>query len=503
MRSRARLLPLPELFDLVLQTTGMEDIFSAMENGAVRRANLQLLRAQIASFSAGGNQSLMGFLRYMDDLAESGNAPAAGARGGTENAVHIMSMHQSKGLEFPVVFLADLSKRFNLSDASMGVLLDETLLAGANVVDMNSRSYFPSLARLAIGEKMRRQTIAEELRVLYVAMTRAKEVLVMSYCASRLSSVLKKWNEALTLPLPPRTAASVLCLGDWVLLTALCRTEAGELFAETGPNEVSAVQSDPWVIRLHHSADLQERLENTVRQELGEPETQKPAPEADFTPYAHLAASKTPSKLTATALKGRLLDLEAAEQTPQETKNPERFRLPVFGQKSLSGRARGSATHLFMQFANYEACRMIDGVLGELERMVAQKFLTPEQAGSVQTERIVRLFASPFGARILEAKTLRREFKFSILTNAGEYVREAAGEQVMLQGVVDCFWLEPDGIVLVDFKTDKTPYGPEERAAHYAPQLRAYAKALSRMYNLPVREKILYFFSCDCEYRLE
>ena len=140
---------------------------------------------------------------------------------------------------------------------------------GANVVDMKSRSYFPSLARLAIGEKMRRQTIAEELRVLYVAMTRAKEVLVMSYCASRLSSVLKKWNEALTLPLPPRTAASALCLGDWVLLTALCRTEAGELFAETGPNEASAVQNDPWVIRLHHSADLQERLENTVRQELG------------------------------------------------------------------------------------------------------------------------------------------------------------------------------------------------------------------------------------------
>lgn len=502
MRSRARLLPLPELFDLVLQTTGMEDIFSAMENGAVRRANLQLLRAQIVSFFAGGNQSLMGFLRYMDDLAESGNAPAVGARGGVENAVHIMSMHQSKGLEFPVVFLADLSKRFNLSDASMGVLLDETLLAGANVVDMNSRSYFPSLARLAIGEKMRRQTIAEELRVLYVAMTRAKEVLVMSYCASRLSSVLKKWNEALTLPLPPRTAASVLCLGDWVLLTALCRTEAGELFAETGPNEVSAVQSDPWVIRLHHSADLQERLENTVRQELGEPETQKPAPEADFTPYAHLAASKTPSKLTATALKGRLLDLEAAEQTPQETKNPERFRLPEFGRKSLSGRARGSATHLFMQFAKYEACRTIDGVLGELERLVAQKFLTPEQAGSVQTEQIVRLFSSPFGARILEAKTLRREFKFSILTDAGEYVREAAGEQVMLQGVVDCFWSEPDGIVLVDFKTDKTPYGPEERAAHYAPQLNAYAKALSRMYGLPVKEKILYFFSCDCAYHL-
>ena len=247
----------------------------------------------------------------------------------------------------------------------MGVLLDETLLAGANVVDMKSRSYFPSLARLAIGEKMRRQTIAEELRVLYVAMTRAKEVLVMSYCASRLSSILKKWNEALT------------------LLTALCRTEAGELFAETGPNEASAVQNDPWVIRLHHAADLQAASRPAERQEPEKPAEETPAPEADFTPYAHLAASKTPSKLTATALKGRLLDLEAAEQTPQETKNPERFRLPEFGRKSLSGRARGSATHLFMQFAKYEACRTIDGVLGELERLAAQKFLTPEQAGSV------------------------------------------------------------------------------------------------------------------------
>ncbi len=502
MREKARLLPLPELFDLVLRTTGMEDVFSAMENGAARRENLQLLRAQIVSFSAGGNQSLMGFLRYMEELEASGNAPSAGGKTGRENAVQIMSIHQSKGLEFPVVFLADLSRRFNLRDASMGVLLDETLLAGANVVDMKSRSYYPSLARLAIAEKKTRQTIAEELRVLYVAMTRAKEVLVMTYCASRLSSTLKKWNEALTLPLPPRTAGSALCLGDWVLLTALCRTEAGELFSVTEPNAVSSVQELPWVIRLHHSENLKTPDHQAARQETQEREEQSMIPEADFSPYAHLAASKTPSKLTATALKGRLLDLEAAEQTPQETKNPERFRLPSFGRKTLSGKARGSATHLFMQFANYDACRTREGVSEELARLAAEKFLTQEQAGSVDTEKIVRLFASPFGARILKAESLRREFKFSILTDAGDYVRDAAGEQVMLQGVVDCFWIEKDGIVLVDFKTDKTLYGPDERAAHYAPQLSAYAKALSRMYGLPVKEKILYFFSCDCAYQL-
>lgn len=114
-----------------------------------------------------------------------------------------MTIHQSKGLEFPVVFLADLSRQFNRSDASMSVLLDSSLYIGANVVDMEKRAYFPSLARMAIAEKKTRQTIAEELRVLYVAMTRAKEMLVMSYCSGKLSSTLKKWNEALTLPLPP------------------------------------------------------------------------------------------------------------------------------------------------------------------------------------------------------------------------------------------------------------------------------------------------------------
>ena len=504
LREKSRLLRLPELWDLVMQTTGMEDVFSSMADGAARKKNLDLLRAQAVSFSAAGNQSLMGYLRFMEQQEASGNAPAAPAQSGREDAVQIMSIHKSKGLEFPVVFLADLSRRFNLRDASMGVLLDETLFAGANVVDMTSRSYFPSLARLAIAEKKTMQTIAEELRVLYVAMTRAREMLVMSYCKANLSSTLKKWNEALELPLPAAVSAGALCLGDWVLLAALCRTEAGELFAETGPNELSAVQDFPWVIRLHRAVQLEKAECAPERPHAPQDRPQSAAPETDFSPYAHLAASKTPSKLTATALKGRLLDLEAAEQTPQETKDPGRFRLPELRKTgTLSGRAKGSATHLFMQFADYDACRTEDGIRQELERLTEEKFLTAGQAASVGVQNILTLFTSPFGARILGAQDLRREFKFSILTDAGQYVPAAKGEQVMLQGVVDCFWQEEDGIVLVDFKTDKTPYGPDERAAHYKPQLDAYAAALSRIYGCPVKEKILYFFSCACAYRLD
>ena len=505
MREKSRLLGLTELIDLVMQTSGMEDVFSAMPDGKARVANLAILRAQAASFSSMGNQSLMGFLRYMDQLDQSNGSLTAGQERAGENAVQIMSIHKSKGLEFPVVFLADLSKKFNLRDNAMGVLLDETLYAGADVVNMQSRSCYASLARMAIAEKKTRQTIAEELRVLYVAMTRAKEVLVMSYCASKLPSILNKWNSVLERPLPARTAASALCIGDWVLITALCKTEAGELFAVTGPNDVSSPSQFPWVIRLHVASEFETKQE--TRQNVTpaqKPQEKEPLPAPDFSPYPHLAASKTPSKLTATALKGRLLDMEAAEQAPQETKQPEQFRLPVFSkEKILQPAARGSATHLFMQFADYAACRTMQTIAAELERQTAAQFLTQEQAQSVRLDQILKLFTSELGERILQAENLRREFKFSILTDAGEYVPEASGEQVMLQGVVDCFWCEPDGIVIVDFKTDKTPYGPAARAAHYAPQLNAYAKALSRIYGLPVKEKILYFFSCACAYHLE
>ena len=137
----------------------------------------------------------------------------------------------------------------------------------------------------------------------------------------------------------------------------------------------------------------------------------------------------------------------------------------------------------------------VEDARAELQRLQVQKFLTPRQAEAVDVQKILRLFSSPLGKTLLSAKTLRREFKFSILTDAEAYSPEAAGEQVMLQGVVDCFWQEADGIVILDFKTDYIDGDLQLKAARYAPQLQAYARALSLIYGLPVRKCILYFFS--------
>ena len=410
-----------------------------------------------------------------------------------------MSIHKSKGLEFPIVILADLARKFNLQDSQSAVLTDEELLLGGNVVDLASRSFYPGLARMAIMRRKTSQTVSEELRVLYVAMTRAKERLIMTSCAARYESRLQKLRLLLSDPLQPCVSAAARRPDDWILMAALCRTESGALFAASGPCDCSRVRALPWRVTLQQTAPADPAARGASPEQPAQipPLDRAQVEQSAGFHYAHEAATRLPSKLTATQLKGRFLDAEAAEQAPAE---PQRrpWRTPqVLQDRPLTGREKGSATHLFMQFVRYEACTDEPGVRAELQRLQVQKFLTPRQAEAVDVQKILRLFSSPLGKTLLSAKTLRREFKFSILTDAEAYSPEAAGEQVMLQGVVDCFWQEPDGIVILDFKTDYIDGDLQQKAERYAPQLHAYAAALSRIFQTPVKKTILYFFSAN------
>ena len=380
------------------------------------------------------------------------------------------------------------------------MLLDDELLIGANVVNTQSGSYYPGIAKMAIAARKKNQTIAEEMRVLYVAMTRAKDMLIMTDCAAKQPQRLRRLNAALTEPVRPEIAGSVLQMGDWVMMAALCRTEAGELHAQAGGNAVSRVRPDPWRITFQSAQALRAQQSGAAGtfSDLPAARAELPELEAQLSyVYPYMAAAKTASKLTATQLKGRLLDREAAENAKNGSVPETAVRRPNFRKDTpLTGREKGSATHLFMQFARYENCTDAQSAAAELERLRRERFLTAPQAEAVDCGRIVWLFESPFGARILSAEALRREFKFSILTDAGAYDPEAAGEQVMLQGVVDCFWEEDGGLVIVDFKTDRVYGDPARKAADYTPQLEAYAQALSRIFEKPVREEYLYFFDC-------
>ena len=496
MRAFATRGTLRELLDEILRTTGLESIYAALPDGLNRAQNIAAFCAYVDRYDQTQDGGLSGLNHSLALLRERGTPLPPAVAQSTTGAVRIMSIHRSKGLEFPVVVLADLSRRFNLQDAAQPVLVDEELLIGTNIVDTHTRTYYASIAKTAIAKKMTAQAVSEELRVLYVAMTRAQELLIMTYCSGQLESALKKWNEALTVPLRPEVSASVRCPGDWVLLAALCRTEAGQLFAVSGENDFSSVRDDPWAIQLHH---VQGGVVSVMQEEAAAaPQPEVPAAYFDA-PYAHPNAVGVPSKLTATALKGRTLDQEAAENAPQ-TDSAARmdWRRPSFlPQRALTPRERGNATHLFMQYADYAHCTTQDAIAADKQRLVQAQFLTAQQAEAVNDAAIARLFASALGTRILQSGTLRREFKFSLLTDAGAYFPQAAGEQVLLQGVVDCFWIENDALVIVDFKTDRIHGDLAEKAARYTPQVRAYATALSRIYSLPVRACMLYFFDAD------
>ena len=285
------------------------------------------------------------------------------------------------------------------------------------------------------------------------------------------------------------------CPGKWVLLGALSRSEAGELFALGGYPEQRSVREFPQRIQVVQAPEAVQSVEITQQlQEIPEDTVQQLKQSLSYR-YPHLAATAAPSKQTATQRKGRVKDQEAAENTAEPRAVFRQWRLPSFVDGKAQAVDYGNAVHRTMQHIAYASCTSVQGVTGELQRLVAEGLLDAQQAAMVRPEQILGFFQTEIGNRILRAKQVLREFKFSILDDGVSFDSRLEGEKILLQGVVDLAVIESDGILLVDFKTDRvTEQTVEETANRYAPQVEAYAQALGRIYNLPVKEKMLYFF---------
>lgn len=499
LRELARLLPLHALLEQVQQATELEAVYGAMEGGTARIQNLRTFLQLAAAFSEGGTRSLHQLLDHVEELRAQGGVSVNRA---AANAVTVMSIHKSKGLEFPVVLLCGLSRRFNQEDLKAPVQFHSRLGAGCTVYDRPTHTRFSSIARAAISRQTRAENVSEELRILYVAMTRARDMLIMSCCADALESRL----QSLALCLSPETAklqaAQAACLGDWVLLTALLRTEAGALHAVAGKPVGTSLSEFPWRIEWH---------ELPAQTAAGAGGTEAPLPEAPIDAaaiaeslsfrYPHAAAQAVPSKLTATQLKGRDLDREADDGAPREDFVHLKLRKPSLLRtgRPLTPAQRGTAVHQAMQYLDFSQTADLDQIRAELDRMTRDAFLTSEQAAAVDPEKLLRVFRGPLGEMIRSADRVLREFKFSTLTPAERWYPEAAGEKVLLQGVTDCCLFQDGAITVIDFKTDRVSPGTEAAAGEkYRPQLEAYAEALSRIFQLPVTKMYLYFFETDC-----
>ena len=499
LRQKSRTLTVWELVEYTLAQTGFDSIYGAMADGVQRTANLQAFCAHVSGYCTAGNKDLNSFIEHISNMGDNGLLLESDAK--PSGCVSIISIHKSKGLEYPVVVLGCLSREFNDEDAQKPVLCHKELGLGLNCVDTANRVRYPTLAKKAILKRILSDAVSEEMRILYVAMTRAKDRLIMTHAYKFLPGQISKMAAAMDIYEPEYITATANCPGKWVLYTAMHRTEAGELFAMGDKPSATEVSTDPWLIRAIQAAEpnasesatqLQEGVEAVDREVM-----EKMRKHLSFR-YPYASATQIPSKQTATQLKGRQKDQEAAENTHSKLTLRNSFRVPSFVQTQTDGVFYGNAIHSAMQHIEFVKCLTLDDVNGEISRLVEEGYITREQGNAVNCSHILRFFQSELGQKIIYAKTVYREFKFSILDDAGVYYTDAGEEKILLQGVVDCILVEDDGIVVLDFKSDAlTSASVSDTARKYTMQVTAYARAIAKIFQQKVKRACLYFFRCD------
>lgn len=494
-------IPVCALIEKIFEKTDAMGLFGAMPNGRQRQQNLLAFFERARDFEKNSLQGLFKFnclIRSMIERGEDWNC--AHIKG--DSAVRIISIHKSKGLEFPVVFLCDCAKAFNEQDLHEPVLVHSQLGFGPKCRDIDNMVQYPTIWRRAIAVKSRRDAISEELRVLYVALTRAKEKLIITASSSRLESEIKKLNIiAKARPFPTYPLTRMRSYLGWILLPFMTHKN-GKVVRDFLDNDDICIDSsvddffDIFIVKpsVDENFDVIAFEQNDFKQlDI----------EIDFDKSKNDLID-IPSKLTATGLKESFKALETKEDTPyfDVLKNKRKFRQPDFeiAEKGLTPTEKGTAHHLFMQFCDFEKCFDRAGLENELRRLRDMFILSNAQADAVNLDKIFRFFNSKLYLNDFKSGYVRREFKFSVVLPVSKYyenLEKYIDEKVLLQGVIDCLIEFDNYFIIVDFKTDNV-FGDalHERARDYKPQILAYAEAVEHIFDKKVKKVVLYFLSC-------
>ena len=401
-------LPLSEFLWHVVDDRAVMALTSAMPDGELRRRNVLLLLDLAQQFEQTGARGLHRFLLWMQRQETEGVEPAA--PGGESRSVRILSIHKSKGLEFPFVFLCDTARLFNKSDARTSVLVHPALGLGPKCTDLEHGVEYPTIARQAIAAQLLTETLSEEMRLLYVAMTRAKERLVITGTVRDIGKTVSTLTATATVPLAPELLRAAQSPLHWLLQSALL--DRDERFLRRN--------------YVYLKADAAaERTEAEAEPTLPEPDPALLAQlERTLTfRYAHAQATELPSKVTATELK----QLEAEDTPPEDAGAPllkgaprtQTFRRPDFSARArkLTAAERGTATHRTLQYLRFADAQTPEGIRAQVQALSARGQLTAREAQAVNTASLLQLMRTPLGAALAAAEaaggTLRREFRFA------------------------------------------------------------------------------------------
>ncbi|MFD3447296.1 helicase-exonuclease AddAB subunit AddA [Microbacteriaceae bacterium 4G12] len=522
-RSFARQQPLSDLIWKVYRETGYYDFVGGLPSGKQRQANLRVLYDRARQYEATSFRGLFRFLRFIERILERGDdMGTARALGEQEDVVRLMTIHKSKGLEFPIVFVAGLSRRFNIQDLNKRFLLHKDLGFGSPFIDPQKRMKYTTLSQLAIKRKVKMELIAEEMRVLYVALTRAKEKLILLGTVKDLDKALERWQEVQEHPewlLPDYVRAQASCYMDWIAPALLRHKDIPSLSGELAniPNDIYEYPAK-WKVEVIEAASLTAteqpkgekwELIEALRQQQTvtiESEEKQEVYERLTWQYGFQDAPAHRAKQSVTEIKR---NYQAQEESGNTFLKPFRASIekrPKFMErKGLTATERGTAFHAVMQHVDLRSPITVDSIKNQLAKMVNDELLTLDQADSIEPEGIVAFFHTSLGKRIvLQAEQVEREVPFTMMISAKDAYYDWQDEQdenVLVQGVIDCMIEEEDGIILLDFKTDAITnrFSSFEEAKpilenRYRLQLKMYSQALEKSLRKPVKEKYLYFF---------
>ena len=482
-RSWASTLPTDRLITKIYDDTGLLAVARAMDDGAARKANMLLLAEFAADYEQNGYKGLTSFLRYVDKVSKSNNDIAGGSGADSENAVRIMTVHKSKGLQAPVCIVAGMESDFNLMDARSSLVMHEQGGIGMRMCDNKMAIRYDTFARKVIGLMEQDATVAEEMRLLYVAMTRAQEKLVFISAEENLAKALNKVAGCITEKegascVDPYSVQRMNCSADWLYAcllmhpdgksareiadaTVICPDDCQSNFAL----KVIKASDVEWPISLN----LQENKDIDLSAQL------------DYKyPYEKLL--NVQSKYSVSELvHGTYADEFVCTARPA-----------FLSKEKLTPAERGTATHRFMCYADYEQAK--DDISSQADALVKQGKLTALQAEGIDRDAISAFFDSDLYGLMQNADRVMRESRFIFELPAKDIDDQCeSDEKVVVQGIADCIIFENDGITVVDFKTDRN-VTEEELIQRYTKQLQLYAQAFSANYSQPVKDCLIYSF---------
>lgn len=479
-----------ELVRRVCEETGFDAIVGAMPDGERRRLNVGLLCDYAEKYEAAGNLGLSGFIRFIDKVARTSGDLATAARP-SENAdiVRIMTVHQSKGLEFPICIFADMQHAFNERDNTESVLISSSAGLGMKRRTEDGISVYDTASRRAAVITSERMGRSEEMRVLYVALTRAKENLVMVTSVPNPEKGLAKVAVECGIGerANPFAVLRMNNFSDLVLMALMRHPAADELRKLSGIDvPIFLPEKDRFRLKVVVSDSESFMTESANEQKIAA----KPVFFNEV--QARLDYSDPRSALSSVPAK------RAASDGSERGINREYFassRPAFMSSGGLTPAQRGTATHKFMQFSDYAAARA--DIESELARLVDGGFLSEDEGKAVNIGAAKRFFMSPLAERIFASDNVMREKKFAALFPAKffypELTGEAAEEKIVVQGIADCVFVEDGELVIVDYKTD-TGVDTEALLDRYSAQLEIYREALSQALGMPVKETLLYSF---------